>query len=105
MIEPVTTPFARSWTSWLTREIITHNPKPSVHARVPSGLPRDVEREEEQGMSQGLPGLTRIDHAGLTIPDLEDAVAFYTGVLGGTELYRLGPFDAAEIPSMPDGRD
>ena len=52
-----------------------------------------------------LPGLTRVDHAAVTIPDLEEAVAFYTGVLGGTEVYRLGPFDAAEIPRLPDGRD
>ena len=56
-------------------------------------------------MTDSLPGLTRIDHVALTIPDLDDAVAFYTGVLGGTEIYRMGPFDAAEIPAMPDGRD
>jgi glyoxylase I family protein len=56
-------------------------------------------------MSHALPGLTRADHVGLTIPDLEEGVAFYTGVLGGRELYRLGPFDAAEIPPLSDGRD
>jgi catechol 2,3-dioxygenase-like lactoylglutathione lyase family enzyme len=56
-------------------------------------------------MSDVLPGLKRADHVGLTIPDLEEAVAFYTGVLGGTELYRLGPFDATEISRLPDGRD
>jgi catechol 2,3-dioxygenase-like lactoylglutathione lyase family enzyme len=56
-------------------------------------------------VSGPLPGLARIDHAALTIPDLDEAVEFYTGVLGGTELYRLGPFDAAEIPRLPDGRD
>jgi glyoxylase I family protein len=26
-------------------------------------------------------------------------------VIGGVELYRIGPFDAAELPRMPDGRD
>ena len=52
-----------------------------------------------------LPGLQRADHLGLTVPDLEEAVRFYTQVIGGAELYRLGPFDAAELPTMPDGRD
>ena len=52
-----------------------------------------------------LPGLVRPDHVGLTVPDLEEAVRFYTDVIGGVELYRLGPFDAAEIPPSDDGRD
>src|SRR5262245_56227625 len=53
----------------------------------------------------GLPGLSYIDHVALTVPDLEAAVKFYRDVIGGVELYRLGPYDAAEIPKMPDGRD
>jgi glyoxylase I family protein len=61
--------------------------------------------DEEDEMGETLPGLTRIDHCGLTIPDLDAALEFYVGVLGGTELYRMGPFDAREIPAMPDGRD
>lgn len=52
-----------------------------------------------------LPGLIRADHVGITIPDLDDAVAFYTTTLGGVELFRQGPFDAAEIPRTADGRD
>lgn len=52
-----------------------------------------------------LPGLSHVDHVGLTVPDLEQAVRFYCDVIGGKELYRLGPFDAAEMPRMPDGRD
>jgi catechol 2,3-dioxygenase-like lactoylglutathione lyase family enzyme len=55
--------------------------------------------------ADSLPGLVRADHVGLTVPDLEEAVRFYTDVIGGVELYRQGPFDAAEIPRMPDGRD
>lgn len=55
--------------------------------------------------TKALPGFSRVDHVALTVPDLDAAVAFYTDLLGGTELYRLGPFDAAEIPPMPDGRD
>ncbi|WP_224243928.1 VOC family protein [Hyalangium gracile] len=52
-----------------------------------------------------LPGLTRVDHVGLTVPDLDAAVSFYTETLGATELFRLGPFDAKELPRMADGRD
>jgi len=52
-----------------------------------------------------LPGLSRVDHVALTVPDLDSAVRFYSDVIGGKELYRLGPFDAAELPRMPDGRD
>jgi catechol 2,3-dioxygenase-like lactoylglutathione lyase family enzyme len=55
--------------------------------------------------SSGLPGFSHVDHVALTVPDLDAAVAFYRDVFGATELYRLGPFDAAEIPRMPDGRD
>jgi catechol 2,3-dioxygenase-like lactoylglutathione lyase family enzyme len=56
-------------------------------------------------MSKGLPGLSHVDHVGLTVPDLDAAVRFYCGAIGGHELYRIGPFDAAELPSMADGRD
>ena len=56
-------------------------------------------------MDGALPGLVRADHVGLTIPDLDEAVRFYTEVIGGVELYRLGPFDAAELPRSSDGRD
>jgi catechol 2,3-dioxygenase-like lactoylglutathione lyase family enzyme len=56
-------------------------------------------------MAKGLPGLSHVDHVGLTVPDLDAAVRFYADVVGGHELYRLGPFDAAELPRMPDGRD
>jgi len=52
-----------------------------------------------------LPGLSHVDHVALTVPDLDAAVQFYSEVIGGTELYRIGPFDAAELPHMPDGRD
>lgn len=47
----------------------------------------------------------RIDHVSLTVLDLDAAVAFYTRVFGAELAYRMGPFDAAEIPLMEDGRD
>jgi catechol 2,3-dioxygenase-like lactoylglutathione lyase family enzyme len=55
--------------------------------------------------ARGVPGFTHVDHIGLTVPDLDAAVKFYVDVFAGTELYRLGPFDAAQIPRLPDGRD
>jgi glyoxylase I family protein len=52
-----------------------------------------------------MPGLSRVDHIALTVPDLDAATRFYSDVIGGCELYRLGPFDAEELPRTPDGRD
>lgn len=56
-------------------------------------------------MGHGVPGFSHVDHIGLTVPELEAGVRFYADVFGATELYRLGPFDADELPRMPDGRD
>jgi catechol 2,3-dioxygenase-like lactoylglutathione lyase family enzyme len=39
-----------------------------------------------------VPGLTRLDHFGITVPDLEQAHEFFTGVLGCEYMYSLGPF-------------
>lgn len=39
-----------------------------------------------------LPGLRRLDHVGLTVPDLEQAHRFLVDVLGCDYLYSLGPF-------------
>jgi len=52
-----------------------------------------------------LPGLQRVDHIGLTVGSVEEGVRFYSDVLGGRELYRLGPFDARDMPPLEDGRD
>jgi len=47
----------------------------------------------------------RVDHVSLTVADLEAAIDFYTGVFGAELAYRMGPFDAAEIPGLEGGRD
>jgi catechol 2,3-dioxygenase-like lactoylglutathione lyase family enzyme len=61
---------------------------------------------KETNMQQtGLPGLSHVDHVGLTVPDLDAAVNFYRDVIGGVELFRVGPLDASALPKMPDGRD
>jgi len=51
------------------------------------------------------PAFRRADHVSLTVADIDEAIAFYTDVLGATVKYRMGPFDAREIPAMEDGRD
>jgi glyoxylase I family protein len=61
--------------------------------------------EKSQMTRRAIPGLIAADHVALTVPDLDAAVTFYCEVIGGIELYRLGPFDAKDLPRMPDGRD
>lgn len=39
----------------------------------------------------GMPGLRRLDHIGLTVPDLDEAHRFFVDVLGCEFLYSLGP--------------
>jgi catechol 2,3-dioxygenase-like lactoylglutathione lyase family enzyme len=52
-----------------------------------------------------LPGFERVDHIAMTVPDLNEAVRFYGEVFGLSELYRLGPLEAAKMPRMSNGRD
>jgi catechol 2,3-dioxygenase-like lactoylglutathione lyase family enzyme len=39
-----------------------------------------------------IPGITRVDHIGVTVPDLDQAHAFFIDVLGCEYMYALGPF-------------
>lgn len=41
-----------------------------------------------------IPGLTRLDHVGFTVPDLEAAKAWLIDVLGCEYMYSLGPFES-----------
>ena len=42
----------------------------------------------------GLPGLRGTDHIGFTVPDLDEACAFFVGVLGCESFYEVGPFSS-----------
>lgn len=42
----------------------------------------------------GLPGLTGTEHVGFTVPDMDQAVRFFTGVIGCTVAYEIGPFQS-----------
>ncbi|OLP61789.1 glyoxalase [Xaviernesmea oryzae] len=43
-----------------------------------------------------LPGRIGLDHVGLTVPDLDEAAAFFAGVLGCAEVLRFGPIGDPE---------
>jgi catechol 2,3-dioxygenase-like lactoylglutathione lyase family enzyme len=51
------------------------------------------------------PRFLAADHVSWTVPDLEAAIRFYVEVFGASVLYRMGPFDAADIPVDAQGRD
>ncbi|KAF0113480.1 MAG: glyoxalase/bleomycin resistance protein/dioxygenase [Rhodobacteraceae bacterium] len=42
----------------------------------------------------GLPGLAGAEHVGFTVPDVDEAVRFFTDVIGCTKAYEIGPFQA-----------
>lgn len=56
-------------------------------------------------MAHSKPIFRRADHVSLTVSSIAETVEFYTAVMGATLRYQMGPFDAAEIPPMEDGRD
>ncbi|HEX4222459.1 MAG TPA: VOC family protein [Pseudonocardiaceae bacterium] len=43
-----------------------------------------------------IPGVTRVDHFGITVPDLAQAHEFFVDVLGCEYLYKLGPYQHAD---------
>lgn len=55
--------------------------------------------------ASALPGFHRLDHVSVTVPDLEAAIDFYRRAFGASVAYRMGPFDAAAMPRLGDGRD
>jgi catechol 2,3-dioxygenase-like lactoylglutathione lyase family enzyme len=42
--------------------------------------------------SRGVPSVRSVDHVSYTVPDLEQAIAFFVAYLGGELIYRDGPF-------------
>ena len=49
-----------------------------------------------QERGPGMPGLRGMDHYGMTVPNVDEAVDFFCDVLGCVELYRLGTFRVDE---------
>ena len=44
-----------------------------------------------------------LDHVGLTVPDVEAAVAYYTEVFGARRQYTMGPLDSRDMPPASRG--
>ena len=43
--------------------------------------------------ANAIPGLTGVEHIGLTVPDIEEATRFFIAVLGAETIYDIGPFE------------
>ena len=43
-----------------------------------------------------IPGLTGVEHIGLTVPEIEAATRFFVDVVGAETLYDIGPFESAD---------
>jgi catechol 2,3-dioxygenase-like lactoylglutathione lyase family enzyme len=56
-------------------------------------------------VAQTLPGMRGVNHIGLTVPDIAEAVAFFTKVLGCEEAMSFGPFRDDEGTFMTDALD
>jgi catechol 2,3-dioxygenase-like lactoylglutathione lyase family enzyme len=46
----------------------------------------------QTGQAQGIPSSRGVDHVGFTVPNLKQAIDFYTKVLGCDYIYTAGPF-------------
>ncbi len=53
-------------------------------------------------MHAGLPGLSRLDHIGFTVPDLDQAHNFLVDVLGCEYMYTLGPYRSDDSDWMSE---
>jgi len=54
---------------------------------------------------QDRPIFIEADHVSWTVADADAVAHWYKDVFGATELFRMGPLDAAQIPMGDDGRD
>jgi catechol 2,3-dioxygenase-like lactoylglutathione lyase family enzyme len=53
-------------------------------------------------LAEPLPGMRGVDHIGLTVPDLAEAEAFFSDVLGCSKAMSFGPFRDDEGTFMQD---
>src|ERR671916_2459467 len=49
-----------------------------------------------EGQQPGIPGATAVHHVAYTVPDLNQAVEFFTDVIGAELVYILGPVQDSE---------
>ena len=62
-----------------------------------SELSSPPRRQREGAPTTKITGLRGVEHVGFTVPDIDEAIAFFVDVLGCEFFYEMGPF------SDPDG--
>jgi catechol 2,3-dioxygenase-like lactoylglutathione lyase family enzyme len=55
--------------------------------------------------ADGLPGMRGHDHTGITVPDMNQAVSFFTDILGCQKIMSFGPFSDDKGTFMKDALD
>jgi catechol 2,3-dioxygenase-like lactoylglutathione lyase family enzyme len=55
--------------------------------------------------AQGLPGMRGHDHTGITVPDMQQAVTFFTDIVGCKKVMSFGPFADDKGTFMKDVLD
>jgi catechol 2,3-dioxygenase-like lactoylglutathione lyase family enzyme len=55
--------------------------------------------------ADGLPGMRGHDHTGITVPDMAQAVTFFTDILGCQKIMAFGPFSDDKGNFMKDALD
>ena len=53
-------------------------------------------------MTGGLPGLRAVDHVGLVVPDLAEALALFVDVLGAVPVFEHGPYRGGADPQLQE---
>ena len=72
-------------------ELISY-PEGMAYERDPSRPLWSPKRNGDDSVSTSVPGLLGMDHVGITVPDIEEAVAWFEDVLGCSAPLTFGPF-------------
>ena len=60
------------------------------------------QRPPASGKAKGPPGLVGVDHAGITVPDIDEAIAWFEDVMGCSAPLTFGPFSDPTGTFMQD---
>lgn len=58
------------------------------------------ESSRQESRTGGIPTAKNVDHVAFTVPDLDEAAAFFTDVLGCEYVYKVGPTEDSESDWM-----
>jgi catechol 2,3-dioxygenase-like lactoylglutathione lyase family enzyme len=67
-----------------------------------AGSPAAAPPPQAQGNANGLLGLVGVDHAGITVPDIDEAIAWFEEVMGCSAPLTFGPFSDPTGTFMQD---